>query len=537
MRRIPGFQESRAGLPVLLPSAERAIVAGATVALLIVALGGVLVWRTMARQQRVADASLRDHAGYLAESHASSVQTQTFTLVRSLLRGAQWAAAAPARHSAEELTRAQMREALVPGDSTIRPVGYFTFDGVRAERTTTPVGPAPVVAAAMAARLAIPAPPGSTYFGAVVQHGADTTVAFVERARDGNGWVGVELRLDDYRARTILPTLHMHRSTLARALGVPADSTLAAASVRMQDDMLLLAGSPPPSEAAWSASRPIGGPLRAELVWTLHPAAVPALIPGGYPPTPGPRVALLTLLVGTLVTGSAWLAWRAVGMARLKEDFTHAVSHELRTPLANILLYAETLLLERVTEPAARREALATITRETRHLVALVENILATARIGRGDATLAPRPESLDCLVCEVVATFAAAARMRQVTIGVQVEGPDAARVDPEAVRRILVNLLDNALRHAPAGSAITVWARHAPPTVRLGVQDAGPGIPPAMRARVWAPYARGPGGGTGLGLAVVRALARQHGGDAVLGPAAVGTEVLVTLDTTVEGR
>jgi signal transduction histidine kinase len=97
-----------------------------------------------------------------------------------------------------------------------------------------------------------------------------------------------------------------------------------------------------------------------------------------------------------------------------------------------------------------------------------------------------------------------------------EVGRPTPARFSPVAVRQALDNLLANALRYAPRGTAITVAASVQPRGWRLTVEDRGPGIPPAEREAVFAPFHRvGPGGGSGLGLAIVAEVLRQHGGRA----------------------
>jgi signal transduction histidine kinase len=214
----------------------------------------------------------------------------------------------------------------------------------------------------------------------------------------------------------------------------------------------------------------------------------------------------------------------------MRHEFTSSVSHELRTPLANIHLYAETLLLERATDPAARRAALETITREARRLGAMVENVLASAQMARAEERIDVRPEDLSRLVGEVVDAFTPVLHSRNMKVEVEQVGPDVAVIDGGAVRRILVNLLDNAIRHGPDGQHLRVVVDHGSDSLLLVVEDEGPGIPMSQRERVWLPYARGENGGSGLGLAVVRYLARLHGGDAVVGDLESGARIEVRL-------
>jgi signal transduction histidine kinase len=241
-------------------------------------------------------------------------------------------------------------------------------------------------------------------------------------------------------------------------------------------------------------------------------------------------VAAIIGLVLLLTAGTAWLVWRTLALARMRNEFTSSVSHELRTPLANIHLYAETLLLERATEPAARRAALETITREARRLGDMVENVLASAQMARAEERIEVRPDDLGRLVGEVVDAFTPMLESRRMRVDVQLRGPNIAVIDGGAVRRILVNLLDNAIRHGPDQQQLRIVVDHGEESLLLAVEDEGPGIPRDQRERVWLPYERGENGGSGLGLAVVRYLARLHGGDAVVGDRDRGARIEVRL-------
>jgi signal transduction histidine kinase len=264
-----------------------------------------------------------------------------------------------------------------------------------------------------------------------------------------------------------------------------------------------------------------------------------------------PRLAVLVALLAitaTLVLVALAQLEREQELVRLRADFTSSVSHELRTPLAQILLYGETLSLGRVRNDAERRVAAETIVEEARRLIQMVENVLHVARAERRANHVQPEPVLLAPLARAVVAAFAPVAREAGGRVLVAVDDALRVHADPDALRQILLNLLDNAVRYGAPERGVSVGASTAPggtsPVVRVWVDDAGPGVPARDRERVWAPFVRlrrdrralawvgpavgethSPGSrtGSGLGLAVVRDLALAHGGRAWVEPSPAG--------------
>jgi signal transduction histidine kinase len=254
---------------------------------------------------------------------------------------------------------------------------------------------------------------------------------------------------------------------------------------------------------------------------------------GGYPTNPvAPILATFALSVMVLLL-AARLAWRTLALSRQRDEFTSSMSHELRTPLTNIQLFAETLLLDRARTPDEQRGALETITRETRRLVHMVENVLALSRVGRPAVVLVRRPERVDQLIRDVLASFDPLLRSHDISVELTFEGSETADVDGDAVRRILLNLLDNAVRYGPEGQTLRITAVNRQSSLELTVEDEGPGVPPHDRERVWQPFERGSttvDTGTGIGLAVVRQLVQLHGGDARITDGRRGARFVVTL-------
>jgi signal transduction histidine kinase len=277
----------------------------------------------------------------------------------------------------------------------------------------------------------------------------------------------------------------------------------------------------PVSGLSETIADPDAGILRGMSIRASVPrSAAGVLIIGGLPKSRLPLLLLtLSLAVGLLVA-ALLLSRRERALADLRADFVSGVSHELRTPLAQIRLFAETLVLDRVRSPEERRRSLAIIDQEARRLSHLVENVLQFSRGERGAIALVLEPQELSRLVAEVVDSFAPLAAMRQARVTMDLE-PGVAPVDADALRQVLLNLLDNAVRYGPPGQQILVRLTRLPGTARLEVEDEGPGIPMAEREAIWKKFVRlerdrgTHRAGGGIGLAVVRDLVERHGGTA----------------------
>ncbi|MER6911693.1 HAMP domain-containing sensor histidine kinase [Streptomyces sp. NPDC000594] len=213
--------------------------------------------------------------------------------------------------------------------------------------------------------------------------------------------------------------------------------------------------------------------------------------------------------------GSALTA-RQSSESRVRQ-FVADASHELRTPLASIRGYAELTRRGGEETPPRTAHALRRVESEADRMTALVEDLLLLARLDSG-RPLAPEPVELPLLVVDAVSD----AR----TVGPdhrwRLELPDApvcVAADPARLHQILVNLLTNARTHTPPGTTVTAAVREEPDSVVVTVSDDGPGIPPELLPQVFERFAKGDtsrsraAGSSGLGLAIVRALAVAHGG------------------------
>jgi len=272
---------------------------------------------------------------------------------------------------------------------------------------------------------------------------------------------------------------------------------------------------------------------------TLRASMADQLIIGGLPKSRLPLILGLLGLTAALI-GTALLQLRRESqLTRLRTDFISGVSHELRTPLAQIRMFSETLTLGRVRSDEERRRSLAIIDQEARRLTHLVENLLHFSRSERQTAHISPEPTALAPLVQEVIDGFAPLAAARGATVAAQIPEDLVVPADPGAVRQMLLNLLDNAVKYGPAGQEVRISATHENGVARLWVTDGGPGIPRADRERVWERFwrlerDRGSSiAGSGIGLAVVRELATLHHGRAWIddpGPDGSGTRVVIEL-------
>jgi two-component system, OmpR family, sensor kinase len=222
--------------------------------------------------------------------------------------------------------------------------------------------------------------------------------------------------------------------------------------------------------------------------------------------------------------------------------FLADASHELRTPLTVLRGTSQVLLQRKDLEPEELDDALSGIHEESIRLARLVDDLLTLSRLDSGQA-LDPHPVPVRPFLEEFVRRYASAWPARRIEVEtIALDGIQAA-VDPEALRRILTNLVDNAARYSAIGSPIVVTGETASNGVSIAVRDEGPGLAPEDAKRVFERFyrvnksrSRGShpihlGGGSGLGLSIVQALVQQSKGEIRIdtGPQQ-GTTVAVTL-------
>lgn len=204
-------------------------------------------------------------------------------------------------------------------------------------------------------------------------------------------------------------------------------------------------------------------------------------------------------------------------LSALRADFVSLVSHELRSPMAAVIGAARTLQARwRELQPAQRESFLALIGDETTRLAALIGDVLDTSRIDAGTFTYRFSDVDIAALVRDTVAT--AAVGQDEVPILAEVSpGVPVVRGDPERLRQIFGNLIDNAVKYSPIGEPVEVRVSQANGAVLVSVRDRGPGIKADDQRLIFEKFGRVVAGnskpGSGLGLYIARSIVETHGG------------------------
>jgi signal transduction histidine kinase len=426
--------------------------------------------------------------------------------------------------------------------TTGREEAVFTGDGWRAGDSAALRAIAPV-----AVRYARPASPlvrDSTASRLVAWHDGDSAggrLLLVRLAREESGapqaLFASLVRPDSLRAlfeRTRRQTRLLPASLTA---GLPA-SALVSLTVRTPSGAILF--DLPSSEplAAHGVARDTLGEAEGRLVVEVRLSRRAAAIVGGLTPG-GPDQALVMLSAAVLLIGAAaWQVRRQGQLSRARTEFIASVSHELLTPLGLITAYVETMLAGRVRDTGERRRFLDVVLRETQRLTRFVDNVLRFAASDRPERHLSRQPVRLLELAVEACHDLEPLTRSRAVRV--ETSGDDTVEVlgDRDALRQVLLNALDNAVKYGPPGQRIGVSVERAADGARLIIDDEGRGIPTSDRSRVLQPYVRLASAldrearaGSGIGLAVVHSIVRQHGGTVALHDApGGGLRLLITV-------
>ena len=224
---------------------------------------------------------------------------------------------------------------------------------------------------------------------------------------------------------------------------------------------------------------------------------------------------------------------------RSQRRFMADASHELRTPVSIVRTAAEVTLSRETRSESEYREALAVVAEHARRLGRMVDDMMTLTRADAGGLPVEPADLYLDELLANCVRDAGVLARER----GVEVRGPVAPetpfRGDERLLRQMLMNLLDNAVRHTPPERHVEARLAARDGVVEIAVKDEGPGVPPEDRQRIFERFvrvdaARSRPGGAGLGLPIARCIAEAHGGTLALvdsGPSGSTFVVRLPLD------
>jgi signal transduction histidine kinase len=245
----------------------------------------------------------------------------------------------------------------------------------------------------------------------------------------------------------------------------------------------------------------------------------------------------VTITARPLESGGAVLALldltRLRRLEAVRRDFVANVSHELRTPLTVVGGFAETLAHDDL--PADSRQQFAErILANTRRMQQLVDDLLDLSRIESGGWVPNPEVVDLSAITAEVIAAAREAAAAKGSSLEADIGAAQTMYADPTAVRQVLTNLVENAVRHTTGGRVVLFSRSREDGGVELGVRDSGIGISPEHLPRIFERFYRvDPArsreeGGTGLGLAIVRHLVRAHSGE-VRAESTVGAGTTIT--------
>jgi two-component system OmpR family sensor kinase len=229
---------------------------------------------------------------------------------------------------------------------------------------------------------------------------------------------------------------------------------------------------------------------------------------------------------------------RLEGSLLQQRQFMADASHELRTPLTTARTAATVALQQPTRNEADYRDTLAIIEQETTRLSRIVDDMFTLARADAGSYPVRAMPMYLDEVVDEVVRAIRVVASTRGISITDSAHRPAPFTGDEDLIRRLILNIADNAVRYAPSGSAVRIALDLTGNHYAISVSDDGPGIPAEIRPRIFERFYRvdaarthGKDGGAGLGLALARWIARVHGGDVDLAASSrAGSTFVITL-------
>ena len=214
------------------------------------------------------------------------------------------------------------------------------------------------------------------------------------------------------------------------------------------------------------------------------------------------------------------------------------VAHDLRTPLTRLRGTAE-VALQNTEDPAAAQEALADCVEESERVLRMLNTLMDVTEAESGMMKLNRQPTDLVGLLGEIAEMYSFVAEERKIEVKLELPGRCEALVDPDRMRQVLGNLVDNALKYTPEGGLVTVRAENQEGWAIIRVRDTGIGVSPEEQTKIWTRLYRGDRSrsqrGLGLGLSLVKAVVEAHGGTVgVTGAPGQGSEFTVKIPVAV---
>ena len=246
--------------------------------------------------------------------------------------------------------------------------------------------------------------------------------------------------------------------------------------------------------------------------------------------------------IGDLIDAINDMSLKIRQAEKMQTEFISSVSHELRTPLTAINGWAETIAGGEVQDPADVRKGLEIIVGEAHRLTNMVEELLEFSRISDGRFTLTVEPLDLKAELEDAVYTYREFFRRDGIALHYEDGGDEPVPVtgDPERLRQVFCNLLDNAAKHGGSGKRVDVSIRTEGELARITIRDYGPGIPAEELPYVKNKFYKGSSKarGSGIGLAVCQEIAERHGGTLEIGNAdGGGCAAVFSLPLRTEGE
>ncbi len=217
--------------------------------------------------------------------------------------------------------------------------------------------------------------------------------------------------------------------------------------------------------------------------------------------------------LGHLSGRFAEMAHRLGEIEEMERNFLMSVSHELRTPLTAIRGHVAAILEGVITDPEERQQSLETVSLETQRLDRLVGDILDLAKLDTHRFTVLTEEVDMAQLLAQAYDRYLDEAQRREIQYKHEVHARPVLLSDGDRVLQVVGNLLSNAFHATPDGGCISLELAQQNGTVRVAVEDTGPGIPPEARERLFRPFVSNSSGGTGLGLAIAKEISTALGG------------------------